>query len=77
MIEHGFVWFNETKTPGKVGFGAKLPRYMTYLAMLDTFSNQKFIVVNTHLDHESSLSQSISVKIIITTLLEVSAKHKI
>ena len=57
IINNGLTWFNETRTPGKVGFGARLPRNMTFLTMRDTINNTNIIVVNTHFDHESSLSQ--------------------
>lgn len=29
----GYLWINETQTPGKKGFGARLPRYITYLIL--------------------------------------------
>jgi hypothetical protein len=33
VIEDGYIWINENKSPGKKGFGARLPRYFTFLVV--------------------------------------------
>lgn len=52
VIEDGYIWINETKTEGERGFGARLPRYFTYLVVAP-YSKQDnwFLVFNAHLDH--------------------------
>ncbi len=43
LVDYGFRWISESKTPGSVDFGAKFPRYYTYLILEDTFVSEKFI----------------------------------
>ena len=53
IIDEGYVWLNESKKPGQPGFGARLPRLLTYAVVEDQQLNDKSLVINTHLDHES------------------------
>lgn len=66
IIDEGYVWFNETRKPGQPGFGATLPRLLTYAVVEDQQQvNDKSLVINTHLDHESKESQRNSLQIIL------------
>jgi hypothetical protein len=51
VIEDGYIWINENKSPGKKGFGARLPRYFTFLVVAPYSQSHWFLIINTHLDH--------------------------
>ena len=65
MKEDGYIWINENKSEGKVGFGATLPRYFTFL-IIEQIGKEKelILVVNTHLDHKVAKAKEEGVRMI-------------
>jgi hypothetical protein len=68
LIDSGYVWFNEIRRPGQPGFGAKLPRLLTYMILEDQQLQDKSLAINTHLDHESREAQKAGIEIILETI---------
>lgn len=63
VIDDEYCWISETREPGMVGYGAKLPRYFTSLVIAPKFSETShkripcILVINAHLDHMSELAR--------------------
>lgn len=69
VLEDDYYWINETLSPGKKGFGARLPRYYTCLVLVPLSRPESWIMmVNTHLDHESELAREEGIKLIAATI---------
>lgn len=52
-VEHGDFWLSDTpERPGSRTFGNRLPRMATWARLRDG-AGREWLVVNTHLDHES------------------------
>lgn len=74
IIDEGYVWLNKANKPGQPGFGARLPRMLTYAVVEDQQLNDKSLIINTHLDHESREAQREGVRIILNTIDSVMAE---
>lgn len=55
---HGDFWLSDTpELPGSTSWGNTLPRMVTWVRFADLRLGHELLVVNTHLDHESSLAR--------------------
>jgi endonuclease/exonuclease/phosphatase family metal-dependent hydrolase len=52
---HGDFWISPTpETPGSMGWGARLPRLVSWATFTDLQTGRSIAVFNTHFDHESA-----------------------
>jgi endonuclease/exonuclease/phosphatase family metal-dependent hydrolase len=59
-------WLSETPDlPGSMGWGASLPRIVTWLELVDKNSNAHFFFFNTHFAHDSDSARIMSSKILV------------
>lgn len=54
LLGHHTLWLSPTPTePGSKGWGAALPRIVTWARFRDRVTDDSILVANTHFDHES------------------------
>lgn len=54
LIEGGHFWLSDAPDkPGSATFGNRIPRMVTWARLLEAGDRRSWLVVNTHLDHES------------------------
>jgi endonuclease/exonuclease/phosphatase family metal-dependent hydrolase len=59
-------WLSETPDlPGSRGWGASLPRIVTWLELVDKSTHQHFFVFNTHFAHDSDSARIMSSRILL------------
>ncbi len=51
--DSGYFWLSETPQVESLGWGANCPRITCWILFLDKQSQKEFVLVNTHLDHQS------------------------
>ncbi len=58
LSEEGAFWYSDTPDiPGSKGWGNIMPRYCTWVRLIEKESGQAFYFYNTHLDHLSQRSR--------------------
>jgi endonuclease/exonuclease/phosphatase family metal-dependent hydrolase len=59
-------WLSESpETPGSIGWGASLPRIVTWMELVDKISGEHFFWFNTHFAHDSDSARIMSSKILL------------
>jgi endonuclease/exonuclease/phosphatase family metal-dependent hydrolase len=59
-------WLSESpETPGSIGWGASLPRIVTWMELVDKVSKEHFFWFNTHFAHDSDSARIMSSKILL------------
>ncbi|MFC6864873.1 endonuclease/exonuclease/phosphatase family protein [Halomicroarcula sp. GCM10025817] len=59
-------WLSETpETPGSVGWDARYPRVATHARLQDRRSDQRLLVLNTHLDHEGERARRAGIELVL------------
>jgi endonuclease/exonuclease/phosphatase family metal-dependent hydrolase len=67
-------WLSETpEIPGSIGWGASLPRIVTWLQLVDKNSKQHFYFFNTHFAHDSDSARIMSSKILLREIEKITA----
>ena len=62
ISEHGFFWLSETPGQVSVGWDAALPRIATWATLADRFTNNQYLIINTHFDHIGKLARLNSIR---------------
>jgi endonuclease/exonuclease/phosphatase family metal-dependent hydrolase len=66
-------WLSENPTiPGSKGWGASLPRIVTWVELVDKKSHEHFFFFNTHFAHDSDSARILSSKILLREIEKVS-----
>jgi endonuclease/exonuclease/phosphatase family metal-dependent hydrolase len=66
MVRTITFWLSDTpEIPGSIGWGASLPRIVTWLEVADRQSHQHLFVFNTHFAHDSDSARIMSSKILL------------
>lgn len=69
MISQETFWLSADPTvPGSSGWDSSLPRICTWGLLLDRRTNKRFVIANTHLDHQSAVARIQGVNVILTRL---------
>ena len=55
-------------TPGSIAWDSSLPRICTWGLLLDRRTGKRFVIANTHLDHQSAMARIQGVNLILTRL---------
>lgn len=65
-LEYDHYWFSDTpEAIGSRSWGNNLPRMVTWVRFRDRRSGREFVVVNTHLDHQSQPSRERSAELLV------------
>jgi endonuclease/exonuclease/phosphatase family metal-dependent hydrolase len=67
MVRTITFWLSNTPdVPGSKGWGASLPRIVTWMELVDKNSHEHFFYFNTHFAHDSDSARIMSSKILLT-----------
>ncbi len=73
LSDAGTFWLSETPSvPGSTTWGNSLPRIATWVRLLDRTDKKRFVVFNTHWDHESQPARLNSGKLLAERVRELS-----
>ncbi len=65
LIDHNTFWLSETPSiPGSKGWGAVLPRIVTWVKLFDNFTGSELYFFNTHFSHMSDSARIMSARIL-------------
>jgi endonuclease/exonuclease/phosphatase family metal-dependent hydrolase len=66
MVRTITFWLSDTpEIPGSIGWGASLPRIVTWMELVDKNSHQHFFFFNTHFAHDSDSARIMSSKLLL------------
>ncbi len=66
-------WLSETpEVPGSMGWGASLPRIVTWMELSDKYTQEHFFYFNTHFAHDSDSARIMSSKILLEQVTRIS-----
>jgi endonuclease/exonuclease/phosphatase family metal-dependent hydrolase len=66
-------WLSETpEVPGSMGWGASLPRIVTWMELSDKNTHEHFFYFNTHFAHDSDSARIMSSKILLEQVTKIS-----
>jgi endonuclease/exonuclease/phosphatase family metal-dependent hydrolase len=75
-LDSDTFWLSETPgTPGSKGWGAVLPRIVTWVKLYDKRSKEEFYFFNTHFSHMSDSARTMSAKVLSSKVLEIAGDH--
>jgi endonuclease/exonuclease/phosphatase family metal-dependent hydrolase len=67
MVRTITFWLSGTpEVPGSIGWGASLPRIVTWMELVDKNNHEHFFYFNTHFAHDSDSARIMSSKILLT-----------
>ena len=70
--EHITFWLSDTpEIPGSRGWGASLPRIVTWMELVDKTSHKHFFCFNTHFAHDSDSARIMSSKILLKEVSKI------
>jgi len=70
-------WLSETpELPGSKGWGASLPRIVTWVELVDKNNHEHFYLFNTHFAHDSDSARIMSSKILLKAVEKISAGYQ-
>jgi len=66
MVRTKTFWLSDSlEVPGSIGWGASLPRIVTWMELVDKNSHEHFFFFNTHFSHVSDSARVMSSKILL------------
>lgn len=72
ILASGDQWLSETpEVAGSFSFGSAFPRLMTWIKIKPKNSAEKFLVINTHLDHIHSETRQEQIKVLIHEIKKI------
>jgi endonuclease/exonuclease/phosphatase family metal-dependent hydrolase len=72
MVRTITFWLSDTPDiPGTKGWGASLPRIVTWMELVDKNSHEHFFFFNTHFAHDSDSARVMSSKILLTEVEKI------
>lgn len=72
LLQSGHFWLSETPNIPSKGWDAACERIATWVQLKDKKSGKKFLVLNTHFDHEGQVARKESVQLIKTKIDQLS-----
>ncbi len=74
MVRSKTFWLSETpEVPGSMGWGASLPRIVTWIELVDKKSKNHFFYFNTHFAHDSDSARIMSSKLLLKEVDSIAA----
>ncbi len=75
LVRSKTFWLSETpELPGSRGWGASLPRIVTWLELVDKKSHEHFLFFNTHFAHDSDSARIMSSNILLEEVGKIAEK---
>ena len=69
IVSQETFWLSaDPTTPGSIAWDSSLPRICTWGLLLDRWTGRRFVIANTHLDHQSAMARIQGVNLILTRL---------
>jgi endonuclease/exonuclease/phosphatase family metal-dependent hydrolase len=77
LINNNTFWLSKTpEKPGSKGWGASLPRIVTWVELKDKKNNQLLFYFNTHFAHDSDSARVMSAGILLKEVKRIAGKNK-
>lgn len=74
MVRTITFWLSDNlNVPGSKGWGASLPRIVTWMELVDKNSHEHFFFFNTHFAHDSDSARIMSSRILLTEVVKIAA----
>jgi endonuclease/exonuclease/phosphatase family metal-dependent hydrolase len=74
MVRTITFWLSDSLTvPGSKGWGASLPRIVTWMELVEKNNHQHFFFFNTHFAHDSDSARIMSSRILLTEVTKIAA----
>jgi endonuclease/exonuclease/phosphatase family metal-dependent hydrolase len=74
MVRTITFWLSDSlNIPGSKGWGASLPRIVTWMELVEKDSHQHFFLFNTHFAHDSDSARIMSSRILLTEVVKIAA----
>ena len=76
LISQETFWLSADPTsPGSIAWDSSLPRICTWGLLLDRRTGKRFVIANTHLDHQSAMARIQGINLILTRLAPMIEKY--
>jgi len=76
VISEETFWLSADPTvPGSIAWDSSLPRICTWGLLLDRRTGKRFVIANTHLDHQSAVARIQGINLILTRLAPMIEKY--
>jgi endonuclease/exonuclease/phosphatase family metal-dependent hydrolase len=76
MVRTITFWLSDTpEVPGSRGWGASLPRIVTWMELVDKNSHEHFFYFNTHFAHDSDSARIMSSKILLKEVEKIASGY--
>ncbi|MCQ2146788.1 MAG: endonuclease/exonuclease/phosphatase family protein [Bacteroidales bacterium] len=75
IVKSGNFWLSEDPTKPSIGWDAACNRMATWAIMKDKNTGKKFMVVNTHLDHEGVEARKKGLELISSKISEINSEN--
>ena len=76
VISQETFWLSDNPgNPGSSAWDSACPRICTWGLLRDRWTNQRFVIANTHLDHRSAMARIQGVNVILTRLAPMIEKY--
>ena len=76
LISQETFWLSADPTvPGSIAWDSSLPRICTWGLLLDRRTNKRFVIANTHLDHQSAMARIQGINLVLTRLAPMIEKY--
>ncbi len=74
-LKQGWFWLSETPEKPGLGWDAACNRICTWLELQDAKSKSRFMVFNTHFDHQGNIARVESAKLILRKIKELNTEN--
>ena len=72
MVRTITFWLSDTpEVPGSIGWGASLPRIVTWMELVDKNNHEHFFYFNTHFAHDSDSARIMSSTILLKEVKKI------
>ena len=76
VISQETFWLSDTPaTPGSSSWDSACPRICTWGLLVDRRTGKRFVIANTHLDHQSAMARIQGVNVVLTRLAPMIEKY--
>jgi len=77
LVRNSTFWLSETpEKPGSKGWGASLPRIVTWVELTDKKTNEPLYYFNTHFAHDSDSARVMSAGLLLKELKRITGKSR-
>lgn len=78
LVNHNTFWLSETpEKPGSKGWGASLPRIVSWVELTDKNTGKSLFYFNTHFAHDSDSARVMSAGILLNEVKRIAGKSRV